>query len=80
MDEVVEVKRTKTNLDKVIVTLKADIEQACINAYTKENFEEMKTELEKANALRTTLKSKETTSEELKTALNKLEEELKEIV
>ena len=80
MDEVVEVKRTKTNLDKVIVTLKADIEQACINAYTKENFEAMKTELEKANALRTTLKSKETTSEELKTALNKLEEELKEIV
>ena len=65
---------------KLSVTLEADIEQACINAYTKENFEAMKTELEKENALRTTLKSKETTSEELKTALNKLEEELKEIV
>ena len=76
MDEVLEVKRTKTNLDKVIVTLRTDIEHACMNGSTKDNFEAIRTELEKANSLQETLKSKE----ELMNALQKLEEELKEIV
>ena len=77
MDEVVEVKRTKTDLDKVITTLKKEIEQCCIKASTKNNFEAMKTELEKANGLRETLKKKEVTSKELETAVQKLEDELK---
>ena len=39
----------------------------------------MKAELEKANALRETLKKKEESSKVLETAIGKLEEELKNI-
>ncbi len=79
MDEVLQVKRARTDLDKAIVTIKNDIEKYCVQAATEESFETMKAELEKANALRETLKKKEESSKELETAIRKLEDELKAI-
>ena len=59
-----------------MVTLKKDIEKCSINASAMDNFEAMKTELQKGNRLRETLGRKEETSKELEVAIHKLEDEL----
>ena len=79
MDEVLEVKRTKSDVDKVILRLQSDIEKFSVEASTRDNFEAMKADQEKANALRETLTKKQETAKELETAIGKLEDELKTI-
>ena len=79
MEEVLEVKRTKSDVDKVILRLQSDIEKFSLEASTRNNFEEMKADLDKAMALRKTLVEKKETAKELETAIGKLEDELKTI-
>ena len=75
-EEIVDVKRTKLQVEKVIDILTGDIEKVSIEASTKETFEEMKVCLEKANSFRNTLKQKRNVLNDLGKAMEKLEEEL----
>ena len=50
-EEIVDVKRTKLQVEKVIDILTGDIEKVSIEATTKETFEEMKVCLEKRRTL-----------------------------
>ena len=75
-EEILQVKRKKADIDKVVKTLDGDINELCLEASTKNNFEEMKMCLEKSNYFRETLKKKVVVGKELDEVLKKLEEEL----
>ena len=75
-EEILQVKRKKADIDKVVKTLGGDINKLCLEASTKNNFEEMKLCLEKSNCFRETLKKKEVIGKELDEVVKKLEEEL----
>ena len=76
MDEVLQVKRARTDLDSAIVAMRKDIEQYCVQASAEDSFETMKA---KANAIKKTLKKKEEAAKVVETVIGKLEEELKNI-
>ena len=64
-------------VEKAVVSLKADIESTSIDASKREDYESMKVCLEKANVFRSVLKEKEELLSDLSKAIEKLEEELK---
>ena len=76
MEEVLSVKRKKVEIEKVITSLKGDIEKSSMEASKMEDFESMKLSLEKANLFRDALKKKKETAKELDVVIGKLEEEL----
>jgi hypothetical protein len=76
MEEVLTVKRKKTEVEKVIKTLSLDIEKVSIEASNKKDFESMKLALEKANSYRVALKTRQGTAKELDIAIQKLEAEI----
>ena len=76
-EEVMSVKRRKTDVENAVKSLKKDIDNCSIEALTKEDFESMKLCLEKATSLRGVLKTKEETVAELEKAIGNLEKDLK---
>ena len=76
-DEILEVKRRKMEVEKLIDSMKGDIEIFSVEASDKSTFEDVKVLLDKANAFRQAVKEKQLILTDLDTALNKLEEESK---
>lgn len=78
-EEIICVKRQKSDVEHAVVALKAEIEQFSVEAATKPTFESMKLCLEKANSFREVLKTKAKVLSDLEDVTAKLEEELKKI-
>ena len=78
-DELLTVQQKKNELDRRIKCLRSDIEDYSIQAGKKEDFEEMKTLLTKANCFRDCVKEKLKSLESLEEATKRLEEEIKSI-